>query len=313
MAGRSDVDPLRRPTTRLIALYRQPTPSRRNLLVVAVTFLVVVTTLMILAVGPAGLGATGVMLVAGLAIVLVVFALGTADRAVLALAGARPVSRADQPRYHNLVDGLCISAGLTKPSLHLVDDPALNAFSVAGPRRTSIALTRGAVEQFSRIELEAVLAHELFHVKRGDAFPSTLAVILLGWPGLAVDWGRRGLSRPRNPKAGASRPRGVMVLLAAPLVLLFPVALVFGQLVRLAVGREREMRADQGGVRLTRYPPGLVSALERIRARGGMVVSASRSTAHLWIVPPLQGPRNTGRLVASHPSTEVRIVALKDL
>lgn len=300
--------------TRFTALHREPTPSRRNLLVVVATFLLLVMILAALAVGPAGLGIAGVPVVAVLAIGLAAAALASADRVVLALTGARPVHRAEEARYHNLVDGLCVSAGLTKPSLHLVDDPALNAFSVAVPGRTSIALTRGAVDQLSRIELEAVLAHELCHLKRGDALPSTLAVILLGWPVLAVDWGWRGFSSGRASRAGGSRSRGVRAILAAPLLLgLFPVALLFGQIVRLAVGREREMRADQGGVRLTRYPPGMVAALEKIRARGGVVVSAPRSTAHLWIAPPVRGRRTPGRLAASHPPTEVRILALKDL
>ena len=206
-----------------------------------------------------------------------------ADAVALSLTQARRADPHEHARLHNLVEGLCVAAGLRKPDVYVVDDDAPNAFAVGrGPRHASVAVTTGLLEGMSRIELEAILAHELSHVKSYDVLVSSLAVVFVGLPLLAV-----------APLADRVLPR--------------------------AVGQRREALADFSGVQLTRYPPGLVAALEKLKEDPAVVRSGSRATAHLWIESPLARNLPDGRLPLpdrlfdTHPPLEDRIQALKEL
>ena len=205
-----------------------------------------------------------------------------ADAVALSLTHARPADPHEYARLHNLVEGLCVAAGLRKPEVYVVDDHALNAFAVGrGPRHASVAVTTGLLERMSRIELEGILAHELSHVKSYDVLVSSVAVVFIGLPLLAIP----------------------------PLT---------DRVLPVAVGRRREALADFGGVQLTRYPPGLAAALEKLR-EDPVVRSGSRATAHLWIESPLARSTSDGplplqdRLFDTHPPLEDRIQALKEL
>jgi heat shock protein HtpX len=206
-----------------------------------------------------------------------------ADAIALSLTHARPADPHEHARLHNLVEGLCVAAGLHKPGVYVVDDEALNAFAVGrGPRHASVAVTTGLLERMSRIELEGILAHELSHVKSYDVLVSSVAVVFVGLP-----------------------------LLAVP-----PLA---DRILALAVGRRREALADFSGVQLTRYPPGLVAALEKLREDPMVVRAGSRATAHLWMESPSARSPSDGRLPLqdrlfdTHPPLEDRIQALKEL
>lgn len=215
--------------------------------------------------GPMVLAAAAV-----LALVLAVIAYLYADRMVLRVSHAQPVSAAEEPRYHNLVEGLCVSAGLPKPDLYVIEDDAPNSFATGrSPAHASIVVTTGLLQKLSRIELEGVVAHELSHIRSNDTLVTTLGTALVGIPLL-----------PAGPLAG--------------------------RLLSLVVGRGREQDADAGGVRLTRYPPGLAAALEKVRRGGTGVLPASRATAHLWISSPLDAEDGPGRL-------DRRIAALRDM
>jgi heat shock protein HtpX len=256
--------------------------KRRALLVVGGFVLAVVLVLWAVEL-VLGLGL--VVMAATLALVAAAALLGywKADAIALSLSHARPAEPHEHARLHNLVEGLCVAAGLRKPGVYVVDDDAPNAFAVGrGPRHASLAVTTGLLERMSRIELEGILAHELSHVKSYDVLVSSLAVVFVGLP-----------------------------LLAVP-----PLA---DRVVPVAVGRRREALADFGGVQLTRYPPGLAAALEKLKEDRTVVRSGSRATAHLWIESPLA--RNAsdgglplhGRLFDTHPPLEDRIQALKEL
>jgi heat shock protein HtpX len=204
-----------------------------------------------------GLGSGALVAAAVVAVLVAVGAYFASDRVALAMSRARPVGRDEQPRYHNVVEGLCIAAGLPKPRLYLIDDPAPNAFATGrNPAHAAVVITTGLLDKMDRIELEGVLAHELSHIRNYDVLVSTIAVTLVG--------------------------------------------LVVPPLVPLAVNRRQESLADVTGVGLTRYPPGLISALEKMREDGTTVHSA-RATAHLWIDSPLD------------PPLETRIKALREL
>jgi heat shock protein HtpX len=243
------------------------------------------------------------------------------DAVALRRSRARPADRAEYPRLHNLVEGLCIAGGLPKPRLYVIDDDAPNAFATGrDPKHAAVAVTTGLLERMNRIELEGVLAHELSHVKNYDILVSTLAVTLVGVVILLADIGIRflwfgGGSGRRSDRDGG----GAGALFAIVGFLLLVLSPLVARVMQAAVSRRRESLADVSGVSLTRYPPGLVSALEKLRDDQTVVTSGSRATAHLWIESPLARNAEEGRLTwfnrlfETHPPLEERIAALREL
>ena len=266
--------------------------------------------------------------VVGLAVALVVAggsaagAYWKSDAIALAMSHARPADPVEHARLHNLVEGLCIAAGLPKPRVYVVEDEAPNAFATGrDPRHAAVAVTTGLLAKLNRVELEGVLAHELSHVKNYDILVSTLAVTMVGLVALLSDWGLRflwwGGPRHRDDRSGTSGgPAAVMALVGFAFLLLAPIA---ARLMQFAVSRRREALADVTGVSLTRYPPGLASALEKLRDDRTVVHSGSRATAHLWIESPVPRADSEGklawlgRLFDTHPPLDERIQALREL
>ena len=243
------------------------------------------------------------------------------DSVALAMSRAQPASVEQYPRLHNVVEGLCIASGLEKPRLYIINDPAPNAFATGrNPKHAAVAVTTGLLEKMNRIELEAVLAHELSHVKNDDILVSTLAVTMVGVVALLADIGVRmlwfGGGRNRNNNEGGNIVFLVLAVLALVLLVLSP---IIARLMQFAVSRRRESLADMSGVEMTRYPPGLISALEKLRDDQTVVHSASRATAHLWIESPLARTPEEGkmsklnRMFDTHPPLEERIAALQEL
>ena len=265
--------------------------------------------------------------VAGIAIAAVV-AGGSAflsywksDAVALAMSHAKPADPVEYARLHNIVEGLCIAAGLPKPRVYVIDDPAPNAFATGrNPKHAAVAVTTGLLEKMNRIELEGVIAHELSHVKNYDILVSTLAVTMVGIIVLVSEFGLRFLwwGGPRqsdHDSDGNGGAGAIFALVGFALLILTPIV---ARLMQFAVSRRRESLADVSGVALTRYPPGLISALEKLRDDSTVVHSASNATAHLWIEQPTgqeKGQRlaRVNRLFDTHPPLEQRIAALKEL
>ena len=265
---------------------------------------------------------------AGLAVALIVAAVGAgvaywkSDSIALAMSHARPADPTSHARLHNLVEGLCIAAGLPKPAVYVIEDPAPNAFATGrNPRHAAIAVTTGLLDKLTRIELEGVLAHELSHGKNYDILVSTLAVTLVGVVALLADFSLRfmwgGGPRHRDDtRAGGGGPAAALAILGLLLLLVAPLV---ARLMQFSISRRRETLADVSGVALTRYPPGLISALEKLKADTTVVHSSSRATAHLWMESPLARTPAEGRLSRlnrlfdTHPPLEERIQALKEL
>src|SRR5437870_4314480 len=265
--------------------------------------------------GPAGLV---IALIVALALSLTSYFSG--DKLVLASTRAREVTPQEQPRLHNIVEGLAIAAGVPKPRVYVVPEQAPNAFATGrDAEHSSIAVTQGLLETMNRVELEGVIGHEMSHVQDRDILVGTIVATLVGAAVLlsefflrAFFWGgfrgRRG-----NDNSGGILE---LVLLVVGFILI-ALAPIFGQLIKLSVSRNREYLADAQGAMLTRYPPGLISALQKIEAAPHAMRSANNATAHLWLDQPSRYPgKQTGtleRLFSTHPPIEERIRRLQEM
>ena len=243
-----------------------------------------------------------------------------ADSIALSVSRAHPADPQTYRRLYNLVEGLCIASGLPKPRIYIIDDPAPNAFATGrNPRHAAIAVTTGLLEKMNRVELEGVLAHELSHIKNYDILVSTLAVTMVGAVALLTDftirmmWWNGGRVRRDGDQSDSNNPLafiGFALLIIAP---------ILAKLMQAAISRRREGLADVSACQMTRYPPGLISALEKLKADSTVTHSASRATAHLWIEQPMPGVQEGGRLgwinrlFDTHPPLEERIETLREL
>ena len=242
------------------------------------------------------------------------------DSIALAVSRAVPADPETYQRLHNLVEGLCIASGLPKPKVYVINDPAPNAFATGrNPQHAAIAVTTGLLEKMNRVELEGVVAHELSHIRNYDILVSTIAVTLVGSIALMTDlairmmWWNGGRTSREGDRSNSSNPLalvGFLLLILAPII---------AKAMQAAVSRKRETLADVSACQMTRYPPGLISALEKLRADQTATHSASMATAHMWIEQPLSGVSDGGklsffhRMFNTHPPLDDRIALLKDL
>jgi heat shock protein HtpX len=267
-----------------------------------------------------GTGVTGLVIALVIATVLSVSSYLYGDRLVLASSRAREVTAQDEPRLHNLVEGLAIAAGVPKPRIYVVPEQAPNAFATGrDPEHASIAVTQGLLATMDRVELEGVLGHELAHVLDRDMLLGTIVATLVGavvlmseflmrswfWGGLG---GRRGNDSHGGPAALIFFAVGFALMVLAPIA---------GEIIKRAVSRNREFLADAQGAMLTRYPPGLASALRKIGASSSAMHSANNATAHLWLSQPSRvegkklGPME--KIFATHPPIEERVRRLEEM
>lgn len=240
------------------------------------------------------------------------------DAVAIRSARARPADPAQYPDLHRLVEGLALAAGVPKPRLYVVDDSAPNAFATGrNPDKAAIAVTTGLLERMDRRELEAVLAHELGHVRNGDLLTVTVAVTLAGATMLLADLSRRALwYGGGGRRRGGSRDGGggvIAIVMLIVSILVLVIAPIAAQLIRFAVSRQREYLADATAVEFTRDPASMIRALEQLREDSTEIRTASRATAHLWIEEPLNLGKRRNRAVATHPPLSDRIERLRRL
>jgi len=273
-----------------------------------------------------GFGLVGVVIAVVISVVTSLIAYWQSDAVALRMSRAKPATVDEYARYHNIVEGLCIASGLPKPRLYVIDDPAPNAFATGrNPRNAAVAVTTGLLEKMNRIELEGVLAHELSHVRNYDILVSTLAVTMVGVVALLADigvrmaWWGMGRNSHRDFDSRHGNNGGPMAFLSIFGFALLALSPLIATVMQRAVSRKRETLADVSGVELTRYPPGLISALEKLRDDTTVVHATSRATAHLWIEQPSAQTEREGRLSRlnrmfdTHPPIEERIALLREL
>jgi heat shock protein HtpX len=230
-----------------------------------------------------------------------------------AVTGGQEITRKEQPRLYNILENLCISRGITMPKLKVTEDPALNAFaSGLNQKQYSITVTQGLLNHLDDKEVEAVLGHELTHIRNGDVRMLVIAVIIAGVIGFFAEllfrtmfqggwrWGGRSSSGDSDRGKGGG---GMAIIIAVALV---AAAWLLSVVIRFALSRKREYLADAGSVELTKDPDAMISALRKIQGRGELE-SATSAVMEMCIDNPREGFAD---LFATHPSVESRIAAL---
>lgn len=260
-----------------------------------------------------GSGVGGLVLAGILAGVLLVVAWFGGGRMTLAASNARRADPERDRQLINVVEEMAIAAGLPAPEVWVIRDSAPNAFATGrDPNHAMVAVTTGLYEKLDRDELQAVIAHELSHVRNLDIRYMTLVTVTVGAIALITDfairhwWWGGGPRRSRNRDVG-----GPLILVAVALAILAPIS---ARLLQAAVSRRRETLADLGAAELTRYPEALARALEKIDADQEVLEAANRATAPLYIVNPIKGFEKRARgLLRTHPPTEERVRLLRNL
>ena len=301
-------------------MYQQIASNKRRSAALIFGFVLLVVLVGVVVGYLVGGGPTASIVALVIAAVMAVTSYWKSDAIALSVSRAVPADPATYQRLHNLVEGLCIAGGLPKPRVYIINDPAPNAFATGrNPQHAAIAVTTGLLEKLNRVELEGVVAHELSHIRNYDILVSTIAVTLVGSIALMTDLAIRMMwwNGGRSPRDG-DRDNGANPLAIFGFVLLI-LAPIIAKAMQAAVSRKRETLADVSACQMTRYPPGLISALEKLRADQTATHSASMATAHMWIEQPLSGVSDGGklsffhRMFDTHPPLDDRIALLKDL
>ena len=235
------------------------------------------------------------------------------------ITGSESVTRQEQPRLYNLLENLCISRGIPMPKLKIMPDDALNAFATGlNPRQYSVTVTTGLLRNLDDDEVEAVLGHELTHIRNGDVQLMVIAGIIAGVVGLFAELLFRSFSNGNfrfssgrsssqsSSSSGDSKGGGGAVFAIIIAVVLLVVAWALSQVIRLALSRSREFLADAGAVELTKNPDAMISALRKIENRGELP-GATSAVMEMCVDNPRSGFAD---IFATHPSVDARVAAL---
>lgn len=256
-------------------------------------------------------------------IIALIFSIGSAwasyyysDKIVLSLSHARPATKEEDLKLVNILDALMISANLpVKPKLYVVEDDQPNAFATGrNPENAVICVTTSLLNELEYYELEGVIAHEISHIKNYDIRLSAIVSVMVGFIVMLSDTVSRilfwGGDRDRE-----NNGNGILMIIGLVCLILSP---IFGSLMQLALSRKREFLADATAVELTRNPDGLISALEKLDNNKNQLATANSATANMYIVNPFrkntkEGKKKTSSIWSTHPSTDARIEALKNI
>ncbi len=284
-------------------MYKQIAANKRNTILIMAFFVVIICAI-------GGIFAftfrdpwieVGILVISLIYAVIQYYA---ASSLAVAMTGAKPIQKKDYPTYYNAVENLSLTAGIPMPKVYVIDDPAPNAFATGrDPKHAVIAATTGLLAIMDKNELEAVVGHELSHIKNYDIRVSMITFGLVCIIGFIADLGLRmsyyGDKEDRSPV-------GAVILLItaifAPLV---------ASLAQLAVSREREYLADMSSANLTRYPEGMISALKKLAEHGRPMRRQNAAAESLYIANPLKKSSFT-HLFSTHPSFEKRIERLEN-
>ena len=248
-----------------------------------------------------------VALVFGLAYALIAYYAGA--KMIMSLSNAKPVTKKDEPYLYHTVEGLALAAGIPTPKAYVIEDESINAFATGrNPANASVAVTRGLLNKLNRQEIEGVMAHEISHIRNYDVRSMMIAAVMVGVVILLSDLLLRsfiyGGGRSRDNKGS-----GILIIVGLVLAILAP---FIGDLIKLAISRKKEYAADAGAAVLTRYPPGIASALKKIKDDKVELKTSNKAFAHLYISPPKKKSWFSG-LFSTHPPIDERIKRLEQM
>lgn len=286
--------------------------------VIVAIFIIIITLIVYYICHALNLGAISIVIALGFSIASAWGSYYYSDKIVLTLNKARPATEEEDLKLVNILDSLMVASGLsTKPSLYVVEDAQPNAFATGrNPEHAVICVTTGLLEKLDYYELEGVIAHEMSHIKNYDILLSCIVSVMVGFIVMLSDmfsrflfWG--GLDDRDSDSKGSA----VLMIIGLIFLILSP---IFGSLMQLALSRKREFLADTTAVEFTRNPDGLISALQKLEEDTNQLKAANSATANMYIVNPFkkntkEGKKKTSTIWSTHPSTEDRIEALRNI
>ena len=239
------------------------------------------------------------------------------DKIILGISGAREAKRQEFFDFYTVTENLCLGQKMPLPKLYVIEDSSMNAFATGrNPEHAVICATTGLLSRLNRSEVEAVVAHELSHVKNYDALLMSLVSVLVGLIALLADWFMRmsfwggGRKRDNDNNQFAA----ILAIVAILLALLSP---LIASLIQLAISRRREFLADASSAAMTKNPQGMINALQKIAGDREPLEVANKATAHLYISDPLKnthgGVRAFTKMFDTHPPVTERIKALQQM
>lgn len=236
---------------------------------------------------------------------------------VMAMNGAREVTEAEAPDYYHIVEDMAMVAQIPMPRVFIIEDKALNAFATgSSPDKAAVAATTGILQAMNREELEAVMGHEISHIRNYDIRISTLAVALASAVSLIASFGGRmmwyggGNRRRKDSRNDNSGLEALLLLFSVLAIMLAPLA---ASLVQLAISRQREYLADAGSVELTRNPYGMIRALQKLDKSAPMSRQLDDASSALYIAAPKKAGLGFQKLFYTHPPIADRIARLEQM
>jgi len=251
----------------------------------------------------------GMIMLAVIACIILPLQYYRGDKLILKMTKVRPATKQEFPHLVNTVEGLAIAAGVPTPKIYVTKDTAPNAFATGrNPEHSSIVVTTGLVQKLNRLELEGVIAHEMSHIQNQDIKIMMLTTVIVGIVMLLSYTITRSFLYGGFHGGGRDKGGGALIVIAIVFLIISP---IIAKMMQLAVSRKREYLADANGAMLTRYPPGLASALAKLQADKEPLEVANKATAHLYIVNPLKNYKGfLSNLFSTHPPIGKRIAAL---
>lgn len=237
------------------------------------------------------------------------------DTIILAITKARPATMEEDKKVVNIFDSLMITAGLSeRPKLYIVDNPQPNAFATGrNPEHAVICLTTGLLEKLDYYEIEAVIAHEISHVKNYDILLSAIVTVMVGFVIILSDIFTRTLFYSDRKSSKEDKGNGVLLIVGLVLLILSP---ILGKLMQMAISRRREFLADASAIEMTRNPDALISALQTLDSDTNELSVANKATENMYIVNPFKKNINKEKktnLFSTHPSIEDRVNAIRNI
>ena len=292
-------------------MYKAIAANKRNTVIIVGLFVALLTAIAVWYGNVSGNGSN--------AIPIVLFVLGytviqyfAASYLAVAMSGAVPIEKQDNPRLWNTVENLAITEGMPMPKVYIIDDPAPNAFATGrDPKHAVVAATTGLLAIMDDNELQGVMAHEMSHVKNYDILVSTIVFGLISAIGILADFAMR-MAFWSNMGRRDDRDNGFGALLLLVGVVGSIVAFLIGPIISAAVSRQREYLADATSAEITRYPDGLASALKKLGEYGRPMRRKSSAMAHMYIADPMK-PGFVERVFSTHPPIPKRIERLKQI